>query len=100
MMGAGYQVVLSDLQDMARSFTAESAEFGKLRPRMAPAPVDAGEITVNAGIGAVLNLFAALNASISDAMAEHGKAVQDCHDDYKQDDSDVAGLFNKLIEEA
>jgi hypothetical protein len=99
-MGAGYEVILSDLQDMARSFTAESTEFGGLRPRMAPAPIDAGEVTINAGIAAVLNLFASLNAGISDALAEHGKAVQDCHDDYQRDDSDVAGLFNKMIEEA
>jgi len=99
-MGAGYQVVLGDLEEMARAFSTESDDFGKLRPRMAPAPVDGGEATVNAGIAAVLSLFGALNAGISEAMGEHGKRVQECHDDYKENDSDVVALYNKLIEEA
>jgi hypothetical protein len=99
-MGAGYRVVLDDLQDMARTMTAESAEFAGLRSRMAPAPVDGGEATLNAGIAAVVSLFASLNAAVSDAMADHGKKVQATHDDYRESDSDVVGLFNKMIEEA
>jgi hypothetical protein len=99
-MGAGYQVVLGDLEEMARAFSTEADDFEKLRPRMAPAPPDGGEATVNAGIAAVLALFKSLNAGISEAMGEHGKRVQECHDDYKQNDSDVVALYNKLIEEA
>jgi hypothetical protein len=48
--------VLGDLEEMGRAFSTESAHFGKLRTRMAPAPVDGGEATVNAGIAAVLSL--------------------------------------------
>lgn len=99
-MSDGYQVVLDDLQDMARTMTTESSEFAGLRGRMAPSPVDGGDATLNAGITAVLSLFASLNASVSDAMAEHGKKVQDTHDDYHANDSDVVGLFNKMIEQA
>jgi hypothetical protein len=99
-MGAGYRVVLGDLEEMARAFSTEATDFEALRPRMAPAAVDGGEATVNSGIAAVLSLFASLNAGISEAMAEHGKRVRECHDDYKQNDSDVVGLYNKLIEEA
>jgi hypothetical protein len=62
--------------------------------------VDGGDATVNAGIGAVLSLFAALNAGISEAMGEHGTKLQDCHDDYQENDSDVVVLYNKVIEEA
>jgi hypothetical protein len=99
-MGAGYQVVYDDLQDLARAFSAECDEFAGLRPRMAPAPVDGGDATVNTGIRAVLSLFAALNAGISEAMGEHGTKLQECHDDYKENDSDVVVLYNKVIEEA
>jgi hypothetical protein len=99
-MGAGYQVVLGDLQDLAGAFTKESGDFAGLRPRMAPAPVDAGEATVNSGIAAVLALFASLNAGVSQAMEEHGRKLQECHDDYQENDSDVVALYNKLIEEA
>jgi Family of unknown function (DUF6317) len=99
-MGAGYQVVLGDLEEMARAFSTEATDFEKLRPRMAMAPVDGGEATVNAGIAAVLSLFASLNAGVSEAMGEHGKRVQECHDDYHQNDSDVVALYNRLIEEA
>jgi hypothetical protein len=49
--------VLGDLEEMGRAFSTESAHFGKLRTRMAPAPVDGGEATVNAGIAAVLSLY-------------------------------------------
>jgi hypothetical protein len=99
-MGAGYQVIHDDLQDLASSFKAESGQFAGLRPRMAPAPVDGGDATVNAGIAAVLSLFASLNASISEAMGEHGSKLQESHDEYEESDSDVLGLFNKVIEEA
>jgi hypothetical protein len=99
-MGAGYQVVLGDLQDLAGAFAKESGDFAGLRPRMAPAPVEAGDATVNAGIAAVLSLFASLNAGISQAMGEHGRKLHESHDAYKENDSDVAALYNKLIEEA
>jgi hypothetical protein len=96
-MGAGYQVVYGDLGDLAGTFASESAEFAGLRPRMAPAPVDGGDATVDAGIAAVLSLFASLNAGISHAMGEHGAKLRECHDDYKENDSDVVALYNKVI---
>jgi len=99
-MGGGYQVVHDDLQNLARAFATESGEFARLRPRMAPAPVDGGDATVNAGIAAVLSLFASLNAGISGAMGEHAAKLQECHDGYKDNDSDVVALYNKVIEEA
>jgi hypothetical protein len=99
-MGKGYQVVLDDLQDMARTMSSESTQFAGLRPRMAPAPVSGGDATVDAGISAVLALFSSLNATISAAMADHGRKVQETHDGYKEDDSDVNLLFTDLIEKA
>jgi hypothetical protein len=99
-MGAGYQVIYGDLGDLAGAFTAESSQFAGLRPRMAPAPVDGGDPTVDAGIAAVLSLFASLNAGISGAMGEHGTKLRECHDDYHENDSDVVALYNKVIEEA
>jgi hypothetical protein len=99
-MGASFQVILGDLQDLAGAFTKESDDFAGLRPRMAPAPVDAGDATVNAGMAAVLALFGSLNAGISKAMEEHGTKLEECHDDYHENDSDVVALYNKIIEEA
>lgn len=99
-MGKGYQVVLDDLQDMARTMSTEGSALGGLRPRMAPNPVSGGDPAVDAGITAVLALFSSLNQAISGAMAEHGTKVQETHDGYKQDDSDVALLFNDMIEKA
>ena len=96
-MGAGYQVVYGDLGDLAGAFSSESGEFAGLRPRMAPAPVDGGDATVDAGIAALLSLFASLNAGISQAMGEHGTKLRECHDDYKANDSDVVALYNKVI---
>jgi hypothetical protein len=97
-MGAGYKVILGDLDAAAGAFTTESADFGKLRSRMSPAPVDGGDATVNAGIEAVLALFAAGNAALVKAMHEHGDKLKTCHDNYKEDDSDVVALYNKLSE--
>jgi hypothetical protein len=99
-MGKGYQVVLDDLQDMASTMSTESAALAGLRPRMAPNPVSGGDAAVDAGISAVLSLFASLNAAISGAMADHSKKVQETHDGYQEDDSDVALLFNDMIEKA
>jgi hypothetical protein len=99
-MGAGYQVVYDDLGNLAGAFASESGTFAGLRPRMAPAPVDGGDATVNAGIAAVLSLFASLNAGISEAMREHGVKLQETHDDYKENDSDVVALYNKVIGQA
>jgi hypothetical protein len=33
-------------------------------------------------------------------MAEHGTKLKECHDDYKENDSDVVALYNKVIGEA
>ena len=54
-MGAGYQVILSDLDAAAHAFATESTDFAKLRARMSPPPVDGGDDTVNSGIAAVLS---------------------------------------------
>jgi hypothetical protein len=99
-MGAGYQVVHDDLGDLAGSFVSESGQFAGLRPRMAPAAVDGGDATLDAGIAAVLSLFASLNAGISGAMAEHGRKLGECRDDYHENDSDVVALYNKVIGQA
>src|ERR1700760_3623080 len=69
-MGKGYQVVLDDLQDMARTMSTEGSALAGLRPRMAPSPVSGGDPAVDAGIRAALALLASLNAAISSAMAE------------------------------
>jgi Family of unknown function (DUF6317) len=97
-MGAGYKVILGDLDAAASAFSTESADFSKLRSRMSPPPVDGGDGAVNAGIEAVLALFAAGNAALVKAMHEHGEKLRTCHDSYKEDDSDVVALYNKLSE--
>jgi hypothetical protein len=99
-MGAGYRVILSDLDAAAQAFATESTDFAKLRARMSPPPVDGGDDTVNSGISAVLSLLGAGNAGLSEAMAEHSKRLKACHDGYKSDDSDVVALYNKVIEQA
>src|ERR1700750_3123716 len=99
-MGAGYQVIYDDLADMATTFRHDADYFSGLRSQMAPAPVDGGDATVNDGISAVMSLFDTLNATITTALDGHAKAVQGCHDDYKNNDSDVAVLYNKLIADA
>jgi len=48
-MGAGYHVVLGDLEEMARAFRTEATDFEKLRPQMAMAPVDGGGVLQDSG---------------------------------------------------
>jgi hypothetical protein len=67
---------------------------------MSPDPVDGGDTTLNAGIAAVLALLGAGNAALTKAMGEHADKLKKCHDDYKEDDSDVVALYNKLIAQA
>ncbi len=99
-MGAGYKVILGDLDAAAGAFATESTDFGKLRSRMSPAPVDGGDAAVDAGIEAVLALFKAGNAALVKAVHDHSEKLKECHDNYKEDDSDVVALYNKLSEMA
>jgi hypothetical protein len=99
-MSAGYKVILGDLDAMAKAFATESTDFARLRRRMSPDPVDGGDATLNAGIAAVLALLGAGNAALTTAMHEHADKLKKCHDGYKEDDSDVVALYNKLIAQA
>jgi hypothetical protein len=99
-MGTGYRVILSDLDAVAKAFATESTEFAKLRSQMSPHPVDGGDETLNAGIAAVLALLGAGNAALVKVMHEHADKMKTCHDNYKESDSDVVALYNKLIAQA
>src|SRR2546429_9218868 len=94
-MGAGYNVILGDLDAAASAFTTESADFGRLRSRMSPAPVDGGDATVNAGIEAVLALFAAGHPAPGQGLHEHRAKDQNRPDNYKEGDAYGGGPDNK-----
>ena len=97
-MGQGYQVILDDLGAMADGFTQESTQFTALEPRMAPPAVGSGDPTLDAGIEAVVALFQAANAQISESMKTHGAKLLACHDTYRSTDADIVVLYNRMAE--
>lgn len=99
-MGSHFRVVLADLKEAGDTFTQGSAAFAVLHPRLAPASAASGDATLDAALDALLGVFSVAGEALVMVMHNHGEKLTRCHDNYREYDSDVAALYDRLIEEA
>lgn len=97
-MGKGYQVVLGDIQNVASAFDTEATTLTSLQGKLSPSPVGTGDGNVDAVLSALLDTFGVYGTAISGKLADHGKKLTTCHNNYKSNDSDVVALFNTMLD--
>lgn len=80
-MTGGFTVVMSDLQRAASAFDAESGRLRGLIPASGPACPDGGG-EIDGALHAVLSRIGSLNASLTGALAAHGRRLAQAHANY------------------
>jgi hypothetical protein len=96
-MGAGYQVILSDIGQLATAFTSESANLKTLAPTLAPPPVGTGDAGLDGTLRFLLDTFGVYCTAITGKLSDHASKLTTCHNNYKQNDADVVELFNTML---
>lgn len=98
-MGAGYQVILSDIGQLATAFSSESSTVKALVSKLAPAGVGTGDSGLDATLRSLLDTFGVYGTALTKALSDHAGKLHTCHDNYKQNDADVVQLFNVMLSE-
>lgn len=96
MSGAGFQVVLSDLQSMAGAFQHESAAFGDVMPGSGPPCPDGGGTDINRAMDATVQLLGLLHQQMATVIGDHGAKLQTAHDRYEHTEISLAKLATEL----
>lgn len=96
MSGAGYQVVLTDLQGMAGAFQHESAAFSDIMPGSGPPCPDGGGADINTAMGATVQLLGLLHQQMASVIGEHAGKLRAAHDHYEHTETSLARLATQL----
>lgn len=96
-MADNYQVILSDLQDMAKRFDDESQHYQAIQRKVAHPPADTGEGSLNQTLDAVLSTLQVLHANMQAQIEDHAKTIRDTKDSYQRHDLDNRELFEDLV---
>ena len=96
MSGGGFQVVMSDLENMAGVFHRESGTFQAIMPNSGPACPDAGGGDIDTALHAAAQLLGVLHQQMAAVISEHGDKLQKAHDNYAHTDASLAQLASSL----
>lgn len=95
-MSDGYEVVLSDLQAMARTFGKESqaiAATDRAAPRSTP---DGGDTTVTSALAGALQAAELATRQLSAVVGEHGRKLDDAYRTYQDAEESGTELCQQL----
>jgi Family of unknown function (DUF6317) len=92
----GFQVVLSDLDGMARCFRREAGAFEAIMPTDGPPCPDAGGADVDAAMRAATQLLGLLHRQLAAVIGEHGRKLQAAHDNYERTETSLTRLAADL----
>jgi uncharacterized protein DUF6317 len=95
--GSGFQVVMSDLQNMAGVFHRESGTFEAIMPGSGPACPDAGGGDVNTALHAAAELLGVLHEQMAAVIGQHGDKLQTAHDNYDHTETSLTKLASSLV---
>jgi hypothetical protein len=96
MSGGGFQVVLSDLDGMARAFRHESGAFEAIMPADGPPCPDGGSADVDTAMQAAVQLLGVLHQQMATVIDEHARKLQAAHDNYERTETSLARLAAEL----
>jgi hypothetical protein len=99
-MSGGFQVILDDLTQAARTFHHEAHDFQSIMTGAGhPNPVQTGDTALDASLRAVLDHLVFLHSSIAAWMNDDGDRLQKTRDNYQQVDQSMHELYDDLLAE-
>jgi Family of unknown function (DUF6317) len=94
--GGGFQVVLSDLQDMAGTFHAEAGTFQAIMPRSPSGLPDGGSGAFNESLSATVGLACLAHLQIGSDISDNGAKLQDAHSHYQHTEESLTQLAQQI----
>jgi hypothetical protein len=92
----GFQVVLSDLDDMGRAFRNEAGAFEAIMPADGPPCPDAGGADIDAAMHAAAQLLGLLHRQLAAVIGEHGRKLLAAHENYERIETSLTRLATEL----
>jgi hypothetical protein len=98
-MVAGFQVILSDLDDMAGAFASEVATYQAISAKLNPPVADSGDGSLNEVMKSMMSVLSYLQGKMAESIDEHATNLQSARDAYQKNETDIHGLYNDLMPE-
>jgi hypothetical protein len=95
-LSGGFQVVISDLQDMASTFHTEARVFQAIMPESPGGIPDGGSAAFNESLDAVVQLATLAHLQIGADIGENGPKLQTAHDRYQYTKETLTQLARKV----
>jgi Family of unknown function (DUF6317) len=95
-LSGGFQVVMSDLQDMAGAFHTEAQVFQAIMPESPSGIPDGGSAAFNESLNAVVQLAALAHLQIGADIGENGSKLQTAHDRYQYTEETLTQLARQV----
>jgi len=90
------QVVLDDLESLAKTFDDEAKTYDSLVPKFLPTPVDSGDASLNQAMKSALDLLAILQHQMTRTIQTHSEKLAYARDSYERHDIDNRQLYDDL----
>jgi hypothetical protein len=95
-MSDGFQVVMSDLQDMAGTFQAEAGTFQGIMPQSPSGLPDGGSAAFNDALSATVGLACLAHLQIGGDISDNGTKLQTAHDQYQHNEVSMTQLAQQV----
>ena len=95
-MSSGFQVVMSDLQAAAQTFTAEGSTFVGIMPNVCPSLPDGGSGGFNQSLSAVVDAICLLHLQVGGDIQDNGGKLQTAHDKYAHTEESLTTLASQI----
>lgn len=92
----GFQVVMADLQQAARTFETESQAFAAIMPEARPVPPDGGSSAIDQSLGAIMETIDLLHLQIAGTIKEHATKLRQAHDTYARTEESLTKLCSQI----
>jgi hypothetical protein len=92
----GFQVVMSDLQDMAGTFQTEAGTFQAIMPQAPSGLPDGGSAAFNESLSATVGLACLAHLQIGGDISDNGTKLQTAHDHYQQTEESMTQLAQQI----
>ncbi len=96
MSGGSFQVVLSDLQSMAGTFSTEAGTFQAIMPQEPSGLPDGGSGAFNESLSATVGLACLAHLQIGTDIGDNGSKLQTAHDHYQQNEVSLTQLSEQV----
>jgi hypothetical protein len=95
-MSGWFQVVLSDLREMAATFHSEAQTFQSVMPKSPAGLPDGGSAAFNDSLNSVVQLAALAHLQIGADIEDNGTKLQAAHDRYQHNEESLITLARQV----